>query len=474
LNNITNTIINRLPIKWRTRINGQISSNFSQRIILNSFWSFTGEILSKGLTFLSWIVIARLLGKTGYGEFGIIRTTITMFAVFGGMGLGLTANRFVSENRVKDKKYSGQIIGLTQIIAAFSGLLISVSVFFSSNYLATSVLKAPQLENELKITAVMLFFSAINGAQIGTIQGLEAYRRLAVTNIYQCLLSFPLFVVGTYYWGLTGSVIAYALSIIISTILLEISIKKEIKKQDIVIIYSKIPDILPIFWKFSLPAALAGIAVSPFKWFSEALLAKYGGFGDLGIFQASLVATNIIIAITSTLNAPLISISANLGNLHENRKIQFLTVFGSWYLFLIFAIPFLLFPNLLILLFGKQFNEPNLYNVSLLLLLWCGMLMYYQGIIRIITLNNSLWFGFFTNIFEGLTLISAFYFFKGLGVIGLGYAYVLSYIVRIIVSLPFLIKTKMITLNLLFDKYFIMSFLTFFTIIVILLKNNGL
>lgn len=440
------------------------------RLISGTGWSLTGEILSKGLLFLSWIIVARLLGKVGYGQFGIIRSTITMFAIFGGLGLGLTANKFVAENRSTNKFFAGQIIGMTQIFAFVSGLLLAVLVLIFSEYIAVSLLKAPFLENELKLTAVMLFFSSMNGAQIGILQGLEAYKKLAFLNTIQGVTAFPLFALGTYYFGLSGSIFAFALNIIITTILFQIVIQKELKLKGIVIYFKNIRDTISVFWGFSLPVALTGIAVSPFKWYSEALLVKFCGFDNLGIFQAAIVITSIVIAIASTLNAPLISIASNSNGDNSDIKLQYITMYSSWYAFLVLSVPFLIFPNLLVYLFGDQFDDPDLFKISILMLLWCGMMLYYQGITRFIMLNNSIWFLLSTNIFEGLTLIGAFYFFRNQGALGLGYAYVLSYIVRIIISLPYIYFKKLMPNKILFDKYFWISVLLFFIIVFFLIK----
>ena len=434
-------------------------------------WSLLGEIISKVLLFLSWIIIARLLGKTGYGQFGIIRSTITMFAIFGGLGLGLTANKFVAENRSLNKLFAGQIIGLTQIFAFFSGFILALLIVIFSHYIATSILNAPFLENELKITAVMLFFSAINGAQIGILQGLESYKKLAYLNILQGIISLPLFSIATYHLGLSGSILAFAINIIITTILFHFVIKKELKLNDITIGYRNIKSTLPVFWNFSLPVALTGIAVSPFKWFSEALLVKFSGFASLGIFQAAILITTIVIAIASTINAPLISIAANRMGDKLEKKLQYITMYGSWYAFLILTIPFIIYPKILIVVFGQQFNDEVLIKTSFLLILWCGMMLYYQGITRIIMLNNSIWFLFFTNIFEGLTLLIAFYFLKNQGAFGLGYAYVFSYCVRIIVSLPYIYFKKLIPNKILFDKLFWTTLVVLFSVVLFLNKQ---
>ncbi len=459
-------MVNTLILKFKSLIN----TPTIERLLTGTGWSLTGEILSKGLMFLSWIIVARLLGKVGYGQFGIIRSTITMFAIFGGLGLGLTANKFVAENRSFNKLFAGQIIGMTQIFAFISGLILAGLILIFSNYIAITLLKAPFLVNELKLTAIMLLFTAMNGAQIGILQGLEAYKKLAFLNAFQGITAFPLFAIGTYYFALSGAISAFVINIIISTILFQIVIQKELKIKEIVVFFKNIRNTLSVFWSFSLPAALTGIAVSPFKWYSEALLVKFSGFDNLGIFQAAIVVTSIVISIASTLHAPLISISANSKGYSSNMKLQYVTIYSSWYVFLILSVPFLIFPKILIVFFGEQFNDPNLFKTSLLMMLWCGMMLYYQGITRIIMLNNSIWFLFSTNIFEGLILIVAFYFFRTQGALGLGYAYVFSYVVRIIISLPYIYFKKLIPNKILFDKYFWISVLLFFTIVLFLIK----
>lgn len=455
---------------FKLKFKSLFESKIISRLIAGIGWSFTGEILSKGLLFLSWIIVARLLGKVGYGQFGIIRSTITMFAIFGGLGLGLTANKFVAENRISNKLLTGQIIGMTQIFAFFSGLTLAILILMFSNYIAITLLKAPFLENELKLTAVILFFSAMNGSQIGILQGLEAYKKLAILNAIQGITAFPLFTLGTYFFGLSGSILAFAINIIISTLLFQIVIQKELKIKGIVVYFKNIKETFPIFWSFSLPAALTGIAVSPFKWYSEALLVKFSGFENLGIFQAAIVTTTIVIAIASTFNAPLISIAANNKGDYNDKKIQYITMYSSWYVFLILSIPFLIFPKILIIFFGEQFNDVNLYKTSLLMILWCGMMLYYQGITRVIMFNNSIWFLFFTNIFEGLTLLGSFYFFRTEGTFGLGYAYVFSYVVRILITLPYIYVKKLISNKILFDRFFWISFVALFIVVFLLIN----
>jgi len=57
------------------------------------FWSMAGAVISRGLMLVASIFVARMLGKTGFGELGMIQSTVGMFGVFAGFGLGLNCNK---------------------------------------------------------------------------------------------------------------------------------------------------------------------------------------------------------------------------------------------------------------------------------------------------------------------------------------------------------------------------------------------
>ena len=59
-------------------------TSVGSRLIKGFSWSVAGSAISQGLTLLASIVVARYLGKIQYGELGIIQSTLTTFAMFGG------------------------------------------------------------------------------------------------------------------------------------------------------------------------------------------------------------------------------------------------------------------------------------------------------------------------------------------------------------------------------------------------------
>jgi len=61
------------------------------RFLKGAFWLVGGTIIAQALSMLASFVTARLLGRVGVGEVGIVISTLGAFGIFAGFGLGLTA-----------------------------------------------------------------------------------------------------------------------------------------------------------------------------------------------------------------------------------------------------------------------------------------------------------------------------------------------------------------------------------------------
>ena len=133
----------------RTRVAILPQSSLGARFARGAFWSLVGTVISQGLGLVASVITARLLGKVGFGELGMINSTVGMFGVFAGLGLGLTATKYVAEFRSKDPDRAGRILGLSELVAVVSGGTVSLILFALAPMLAERTLNAPHLVNEL-------------------------------------------------------------------------------------------------------------------------------------------------------------------------------------------------------------------------------------------------------------------------------------------------------------------------------------
>lgn len=93
------------------------SSKVGSRLAHGVFWSMAGSVISRSMMLCATVLLARMLGKMFYGELGIIQSTVGMFGVFSGFGLGLIATKHVTEFCQRDPERMGRTIGASGLFA---------------------------------------------------------------------------------------------------------------------------------------------------------------------------------------------------------------------------------------------------------------------------------------------------------------------------------------------------------------------
>jgi len=436
LNNFTLRIFSKLPSivqKFWKRVE---DSDIGSRIAKGSFWALTGSVVSQGLMLLASIVIARILGKTEFGELGMIRSTVNMFAVFAGFGLGLTATKYIAEFRIKDKDKTGKIIGLTTLFAGGTGGIIAIAILISAPFLAEKTINAPQLVNEIRLGAVMLFFSSLNGSQTGTLVGFEAFKTIAKVNLIAGALAFPIQIGFTLIYGMPGSVIGFGLNFLILWLLNFIAVRKESFKFGITIQFKHSFNEWPVLYKFSLPALLSGLMVSPVIWACNAMLVNQPkGYDEMAIFDAANQWRSAILFIPAVLSQIALPLLTSSNKQNQFNRILKLNVFINFLIALLMAILISLFSSLIMKTYGKSFAEGN---IVLIILSFSTVLISINGVIgQAFASKGRMWIGFLFNSIWGITLlISSFILLKlGYGAKGLAYSFLISYVIHTIVQI---------------------------------------
>jgi O-antigen/teichoic acid export membrane protein len=447
----------------------RIKSQKAKELFIGSFWSLGGSIFSKGLLFIAWVFVGRILGKEGYGYFGIIRNTIVMFATFAGLGLGATASKFVSEFILLDRLKVERIIGLTLSFGLVAGIIIGLITFIISPWIAMNMLNAPNLLLDLQMASIILFFNSLNGAQIGVLQGLQAFRSLASINIYQALFSFPIFIIGAYYGGVHGSVFAFAFYNIVICFFSHIAINRKIHEKNITINYHEAWKEKKIILTYSIPAFLGGLVVTPLKWFSDVMLVNIPhGFQEMGMFSAALTFNTVFVLLTSMLDAPFLTIMSKNKKDSMNSTFNRFNVIAPWAIGFFIIAPFLVFPEIGTLFFGKDYSSNKFKWTFIFILVYTLWTMYKQGFLRILSVHNLMWLGALDNLIFGVSLLGGFYYFRCFGSVGLSISYTIAYIISTILLFPILYKKKLIPKNIIFSPCILLIWI----IISILIVQN--
>lgn len=430
---------------WVARVQ---NSPLGYRLARGAFWSLLGTLISQGLGFVALILVARMLGKEGFGELGVIQNTVGMFGVFAGFGLGVTATKHVAEFRVRDPEKAGRIMTLCGLVAVGSGGLMALVLVLVAPWLAEHTLAAPHLSGLLQVGAGLLLLNALNGTQTGALAGFEAFRTITMVNLWAGLTKFPLIVGGVYLAGVTGAVWGLVAGMGIHWILNHLALRRETRRAGVPFgVLWGCGQEWKVLYGFSLPALLSGAMVAPVQWISMAMLVNQpGGYAEMGIYNAALAFKGIIVFLGNTLNMPLLSVIAN-EKVSSQRRLSRVNIIVTWSLGVFIALPLLSFPELPQMIYGNKFSNFSFKYTFVLIVFISCIFVYKQGLTRVLTAGNLLWWVFLSNLIWGVLFLSSAFFLVKWGAIGIAAAFAFSYISSTVVFLPWYLRLGLIPKN---------------------------
>lgn len=424
-------MLNKPLQSLRSAILNLNSSDLKTRFISGALWSSVGGIVSNLLMLFTFVMVARILGQEIYGEFSIIRSTVNMFMMFAGFSLGITATKHIAEYKNRDPERASRILTLSALFAVATASLVAIIVFSFSSWLAENTINAPHLANELRIGSFILWVSAINGAQTGALVGFEAFRTVAKINIYLGFFSAISLIASTYLYGLHGAVLALALNISINWIINNYAIRQELKKYNMSFFATDWWKERSVIWKFSLPATLGGLMVSPVVWLCNAMLVNQpNGYNEMGIFDVAnqwFLAILFIPGLVGKISLPILSnLSGNNKNSQYSKVFRISLIMNGGIALVVAIIVSWLSPWILGS-YGEGFSKG--YTV-LIFLAFSAVLVSINNVVgQVIISKNKMWTGLFFNAMWAFSMITFGWYFiaNGMGAEGLAMAYLISY-----------------------------------------------
>jgi O-antigen/teichoic acid export membrane protein len=409
-----------------------VSSPVAHRLARGAFWSLAGTVFSRSLGLISSIIVARMLGKQGFGELGIIYSTVGMFATFAGFGLGMTATKHVAEYRSKEPDRAGRIIGLSSLVAWVTGSLMALALVLNASSLAKQSLAAPHLEVVLRLSAPLLLLGAVNGAQVGALIGFEAFRSIARINLISGLATFPLMIAGVYLWGVAGAVSALVIVEVFNTLLNLRALHDQASRMNVPINYANCLVERAVLWRFSVPAMLSNIMIVPVMWCANVFLVNTPhGYQEMATFSAANRWRELVLFLPYVVIQALLPIFSSTINEDEGAGSFQTSINLAQSLIVIIAFPFcsilMSFSDWLMQFYWKTstFESNALIGCVFASLIAC--LGATTG--TTIQARSKIWLGFVFNLSWGaIYLIFCYLLVNKLGALALAFGQVFAYI----------------------------------------------
>ena len=347
------------------------TSSIGRRIASGMFWSVMGNAIGKGLTFVAMVLVARLLSKEAFGEFGLVKSTAKTFVTFSAFGMGLTVTKYTAELLQKDKNRVGGVIGLSYLFTLSASLLVAVVFYLVAPWLCETQLQSPHLTIAMKLGAVMLFLTTIMSTQICIMQGFQDFRGLATVSIVDGLMMVPLYVVGAWYGGVLGVMICALTVLGLNITIGSTVIYRNTKRHRIRYSIQQSCKELPTLWQSNLPVFLSGIIYATGLWLSQLMLTSASnGRAELGLYHVVLNYQLIMLFLAQQIQSVFLPMLSELNGREDERQYWHVVKKGAMLNFAVSttcAVPFIIFPEFFLGLSGAEYMSgwPALVIASL-------------------------------------------------------------------------------------------------------------
>ncbi|MBO5939086.1 MAG: lipopolysaccharide biosynthesis protein [Clostridia bacterium] len=177
---------------------------YHNKTIVNSLAiKFLEQLLTKGMSVIVSIVLARLLDVEDFGIIAILTvfTNLASAIIEGGLSTSL-----IQMKKVDDLDYS--------TVFYTSGLLavvLYIVLYLTAPYIAIAY-EAPELNLYLRVTGVILFLTPFNATQLGYVYRNMLFKRLFISSVFASILSgicgIVLAMLGAGIWALIAQIVS--------------------------------------------------------------------------------------------------------------------------------------------------------------------------------------------------------------------------------------------------------------------------
>lgn len=324
---------------------------------------FIGIVLSKVLTYLYRIIIAREFGPLIYGIFSLAIMLTNWSILFSNLGLAEGLTRFLPIYRGKKQiNKAKRLFRTSTVILSVTGITAGIALFMLSPFLANKVFEEPSLLIFLRIFSITVPFSIVSRIFLSVLQSYEKIGWLSfLSNILPPFIKVTLIL---FFIAIGISTNSILLSHLISIMFIffiaffickravSVLFKGNINRKTDKIIIKEVA-------AYSIPLFFAGMAWNIFNWIDSFTIGYFQTAVEVGIYN-SAVPIAMLLAISPQLFMhlffPLVTKSYFKGEKELVKQLS--QQLGKWIFIINFPLFILLFlfPGAFLdVLFGTEY-----------------------------------------------------------------------------------------------------------------------
>jgi len=267
-------------------------------------WSFFAELVSKAITPVVFIVLARLLSPEDFGVMAAALMVIAFSQIFWEAGMG--AALIQRQTDVKDAA------NVTFWINIGLGCVIAVVLYVASESIASVFFQDPRVAAVLQVMTLMVMLGAVSSVHTALLQKEMSFKKLFwvrfVTVSLPGIASIPLALNGMGYWALVvGALVGQAAQVLmlwyISQWRPEWSFNRVIAKE---------------MARFGAWVGASGLLAWFYMWADSLIVGMYLGSHELGLYRMGNLFSTMIFAVLLGSIAPVLY--SHLSRMDQDRQ----------------------------------------------------------------------------------------------------------------------------------------------------------
>lgn len=151
-----------------------------------------GGLITKIISMLIKIVLARLIGPEGMGIYMLVSPTFTLLIALAQLGFPVAISKLVAEEKGNNKNLVFSVIP----ISLFLNIIIIIILFFSSSYISTNLLNEPRSYYALICIGLVLPFISISSILRGYFFGKQKMLPHVLSNITEDVIRLIALIIG--------------------------------------------------------------------------------------------------------------------------------------------------------------------------------------------------------------------------------------------------------------------------------------
>ncbi len=411
-----------------------------KKILNHSFWLLIGNSIGRLSMFLTNIIAARLLPQEVFGQFMMVRSTISSVEGILSGALGSPIIKRVSEIAHEDREKLNTIVSAlftTNLIIAV--ILGSLLYLFSSPLVEHFFIGEGLMVQGIEIGALLLIATTLSNSMQSILTGFEEFKKLAFSGIMASIVSFPIIVGLIYYFGFMGAVWGVVFYFISDFVCKYLQARKLISlswKNGL----SSISEESKTLLKFSTPLFLSVIVTSLSFWYARVLVVEFAGsFKEIAIFDAAyqwLTIIMIITGATTSVALPMLSKAFGKNDTSELSQVFWINIGINLGISVVMATLFSIFAKQIMSLYGDS------YIVGSDILIYLGIVSVVFTLSSLlnkyILVHNKPWIVFYASIAGAVALFAILSFNLAHIGIALAGSFIAFYVVNSVIYLAFI------------------------------------